>query len=118
MTALQLLTAVRKRGASFEAVVVGDAALTLLGVISRPLTRCRVLAPWVPLVLSKQGRGLEDCVALRPSTAALRQVEPWLLEHDLRQAEVWKARVAQALREVEDAVLHPPQRPERSPKGR
>jgi hypothetical protein len=37
-----------KRGLRFEAVVIGGAALNLLGVISRPTNDCDVLCPEIP----------------------------------------------------------------------
>ncbi len=67
-----------ERGLALEAIVIGGAALALLGVIERPTKDCDVLAPTLSDALSQAARDF----ARAQSADELATVLPWLSEQD------------------------------------
>ena len=74
------------RGLYLEAVVIGGAALELLGVISRPTKDCDILHPSLPAAILAAAREFaqtqRDCVALAPSKDELTEAKPWVQQQD------------------------------------
>jgi hypothetical protein len=72
------------RGLRLDAVVIGGAALNLLGVISRATKDCDIL----DLLRSKlfalcdRGFDLGDCLALAPTADELGAILPWVEQQD------------------------------------
>lgn len=64
----------KKQGLSFEAVIIGGAALALLGIISRQTRDCDVLAPHLPIEIQNAAR--EFAISLRQSGEILQ--DNWL----------------------------------------
>lgn len=85
-------------GLRFEGVVIGGAALALMGVIERPTRDVDVLVPVVPPAIDTLGRAdllksklfalcdrgidLSDCMALAPTATELDECVPWLEQQD------------------------------------
>jgi hypothetical protein len=67
-------TFLKKRGLTFEGVVIGGAALELLGVISRETQDCDVLDPAIPIEIAEAAKAFAQEMSL-PETG-LR--ENWL----------------------------------------
>jgi hypothetical protein len=88
----------------FHAVVIGGAALNLLGVVSRLTKDCDILHPEIPNEIAEASRGfaikvrakggtlqdnwlnngpdLGDCIALAPNINELENALPWVERQD------------------------------------
>ncbi|MCG8556267.1 MAG: DUF6036 family nucleotidyltransferase [Proteobacteria bacterium] len=96
-----------EQGLRYEAVVIGGAALSLLGVVSRTTDDCDVLDPQIPesireaarafclrtlgrldllctklVALVDRGVDYEDCIALRPTLDELRRAWPFVEQYE------------------------------------
>ena len=104
-----------ERGLRLDAVVVGGAALNLLGVVSRPTKDCDILYPQLPDEIGnaakafaaarrQAGVDLGDCLALAPTREELAGLLPWL---DLQDGNPgWPAHVHATLADLGQRLGH------------
>jgi hypothetical protein len=85
----------RDRGLRFDAVVIGGAALSLLGVVSRPTKDIDILVPEIPQ---------EIHIALAPTLAELENVLTWLQLHDANPD--WPEHVRNTIADVAKRISH------------
>ena len=90
------------QNSSFDAVLVGGAALAILGLITRETRDCDVIEPELPdtklFALCDRGQDLGDCLAMQPSPSELAAAEPWLIEQDANPE--WPLHVRTALADL------------------
>ncbi len=115
------------RGLALDAVVVGGAALNLLGLVTRQTRDCDIIhckrpsavKPWycarctgrtllkVKLfALCDRGLDLPDCVALAPTPVELAEAVAWLEPQDLNPG--WPAHVRTTLDNLARRLGHGP----------
>lgn len=107
------------RGLHFEGIVVGGAALSLLGVIARATKDCDVLDPDIPPGIASAalafaaarrrsgeilGDDIGDCIALAPTPEELHRLGPWLEERDTHK--LWPVHVRATLADLARKLGH------------
>lgn len=86
------------RGLKLDAVIVGGAALALLGVISRETRDCDVMVPNLPHEI------LEAAHAFAANQRAQGEVLPWLQDQDANT--MWPAHVEATLADLGRRLGH------------
>ena len=90
------------RALRFDAVVVGGAALNLLGIVARATKDCDVLDPLLSVPVLEAARA--DCIALAPSADELNMISPWLEQQDANPG--WPAHVRETLVDIGRRLDH------------
>jgi hypothetical protein len=85
------------RGLALEAVVIGGAALSLLGVITRPTRDCDV-------AICDREFDLSDCLSMAPTAHELTEAGPWVERQDLNPG--WPTHVQGTLADLGKRLGH------------
>ncbi len=100
-------TFLNEHGINFECVVVGGAALGLLGIISRHTKTIHTLGR-LDLLRSKlfalcdRGIDIPDCVALAPTDDEIKIIRPWLEQRDAHPH--WPDHVRATLEDLQERL--------------